>query len=182
MKSEKSWTPIKKNVIYENSFGYWLRDDDVLTPSGKKGKYMVFGGKPFVVLVATTNEKKVVFVRQFRFTVGKVFLELPAGSVEKGERPIEAAKRELLEETGATGDSFKELGEYWMGNGAIKMKAYVFLAKNVEFNGASIQEETEKITTELVDFDVALKKVMTGELNDERTMIGLLLAKNYLNL
>ena len=170
------WQTTKQNIIYQNKFGYTLRDDDVITPAGKPGKYMVMESRDFAVIVALTPNNKVVFERHWRYPINQESLEIPAGGVEPGENPLETAKRELLEETGATSAVWKKLISYWTGNGAMKIRGHIFLAKDVIIKPDHPTEETEKISVELIDFNQALFKIDSGEITDDRTLLGLLYA------
>jgi ADP-ribose pyrophosphatase len=77
-------------------------------PEGGQPHYVI-QGQDFVVIVAVTHQNRILLVRQYRRPVAAVTLELPAGHVEQGETPEEAARRELLEETGHEADTFKLL-------------------------------------------------------------------------
>lgn len=72
------WKTVKKNYIYENKFGYKLRDDDVTTPSDKPGKYMVLESTGYVTIVALTHHKEVILTRQWRYPIEEESLEIPA--------------------------------------------------------------------------------------------------------
>jgi len=178
--AQTKWKTVKRNLIYENKFGYKLYDDDVITPLGRPGKYMVLESRSFAIIVAITKDKKVVMTKQWRYPVGRKFLELPAGGLEEGEAPLQSAKRELLEETGATSNNWKRLAYFWFGNGAMKIKAYVYLAQNAEISCQSQQDETEDIEIKLIDFDQLITMIREQKLHEDRTIIALLLAKDYL--
>lgn len=174
------WKFLKRNLIFQNKFGYKLFEDDVTTPSGSEGKYMVLESLGFVTIIALTRDKKILMERQWRYPVGKEFLELPAGTIDEEENPLESAKRELLEETGSTSDNWVKLSSYWLGNGAMKIRGHVFLAQDI-FVGQDSQEAVEKISVEYLDFDEAVKMVVDGKIDEDRTITGLLLAEKYLN-
>lgn len=175
-----TWKLLKRNLIYENKFGYRLYDDDVLTPSGKEGKYMVLESRGFVGMVALTKDKKVLMVKQWRYAVGQEFLEIPAGTLEDKEDPLVTAKRELLEETGASSDNWIKLSSYWLGNGAMKIRGHLYLTLDVTI-GSDSQEPDEKISVEQLDFDHAVNMVTNGEIEEGRTIAGILLAEKYLS-
>jgi len=85
MSTDPPWKTIKKNIIYQNKFGYILRDDDVITPAGKRGKYMVLESNGYVVIIALTSDRKIIMTRQWRYPIKEESLELPAGNLEKEE-------------------------------------------------------------------------------------------------
>lgn len=176
------WKTVHQNVIYKNKYGYTLYDDDVITPSGGSGKYMVLECKPYVAIVALTPSQEVVLVRHWRYPVNSEFLEIPAGGIDERETPQDAAIRELSEETGYTAQNWQLLSEYWLGNGAIKCKGYIFLATNAIKDHAAHTESTESIKVETMPLTQALHKISTNEFNEDRTITGLLLAQNMLRL
>jgi len=174
------WKKIRENLIYENKFGYKLREDDVITPGGKEGKYMVLESKGYVQIVAITSDKKVIMVRQWRYPIDEESLEVPTGGIEGEENPIETAKRELDEEVGVKSADYQKIGEDWVGSGALKVKGHLVLATNVILSGDPHTEETEVIKTELYPFSEVVEKIMTGEINDDKTIIGILMVKEFL--
>lgn len=177
---ENPWKLVKRNLIYQNKFGYKLYDDDVLTPAGGQGKYTVLESAGSVVIVAITSDKKLILISQWRYPVGKEFLELPAGSITEGEDPLLTAKRELLEETGASSNSWTKLSSYWIGNGILNISESIYLAQDISFESDS-QEDTEKISVQLINFNDAIKMVENGDFDEQRTIMGLFLADKFLS-
>lgn len=173
------WKTVRKNVIYQNRFGYTLRDDDVITPVGKPGKYMVLEGHGYVIIIALTKDKKVILTRQWRYPIEEESLELPAETLHENEDPLEAAKRGLKEEVGGISHKWHNLGWHWLGNGALKIKGYVYLAQNIELSDTS-QEETETIKVEEWDFQKILQMIRDNQITDYRTKLGILLVQQYL--
>lgn len=175
------WKLRQRNLVFQNKFGYRLYEDDVLSPSGAEAKYMVLESLGYVVIVALTKDGKVLMEKQWRYPVGKEFLELPAGTIDLNEDPLMTAQRELQEEAGAISNHWVCLASYWLGNGVMKIKAHVFLAQDIEFVKKS-PESNEKITIESMDFDHAIKMITECQIDEERTITGLLLAEKYLTL
>ena len=172
---QNPWKTIKKNIIYKNDFGWTVRDDDVITPAGKPGKFMVIEHVDFVVIVAVTTDTKIVTVRQWRYAMDHECLELPAGSINKDEDILVGAQRELLEETGYTSDNWQELKQYWLGNGAMRIKGHIFLAKNAILSGETHNDDTESITVEKYEYQELMDMVDKNIIDDERSLLGLLL-------
>lgn len=184
-KTKNPWKTIKKNVIYQNKYGFLLREDDVINPKGGKGKYMVLEHPGYVFIVALTKDKQVILERQWRYAVGEEFLEIPSGAINREDKdisPLITAKRELSEETGATSKKWFFLGSHWLGNGFMKKRGFGFLVLDVKFNHNPEQEDTENITVELMNFDEAIEKVTNNEFQDYKTKLGLLLAKEFLQI
>jgi ADP-ribose pyrophosphatase len=125
-----------------------------------------------VAIVAVDAEGKVALVRQRREAVREYLLELPAGTLEEGESPLESARRELEEETGLTGGSWRELGRFYTTPGFCRERMHVFAAEDVEAGEAKPEEDEE---LELVRWDVGEIGTRIGELEDAKTVAGLLL-------
>jgi ADP-ribose diphosphatase len=125
-----------------------------------------------VAIVAVDREERVTLVRQLREPARKELLELPAGTLEEGEEPLETAKRELEEETGLTGGSWRELAAFYTTPGFCRERMHLFLAEGVDA-GQARQEADESI--ELVRVPVAGLRERLRELEDAKTIAGLLL-------
>ena len=125
-----------------------------------------------VAIVAVDADGMVALVRQRREAVRKQLLELPAGTLEEGESPLESAKRELEEETGLTGGSWRELAGFYTTPGFCRERMHLFAAEGVEPGDASPEEDEE---LELVQWRVDEIRQRIHELEDAKTLAGLLL-------
>jgi ADP-ribose pyrophosphatase len=125
-----------------------------------------------VAIVAVDDAGKVALVRQRREAVREHLLELPAGTLEEGESPLESARRELEEETGLTGGTWRELGGFYTTPGFCRERMHVFAAEGVQAGDAKPEEDEE---LELVHWDVREIGERIGELEDAKTIAGLLL-------
>jgi ADP-ribose pyrophosphatase len=125
-----------------------------------------------VAIVAVTADGTLTLVRQLREAVRAELLELPAGTLEEGEAPLEAAKRELREETGLTGGRWRELASFYTTPGFCREYMHVFLAEELEA-GQARQEADESI--ELVRIPPEELETRIAEIEDAKTLVGLLL-------
>jgi ADP-ribose pyrophosphatase len=125
-----------------------------------------------VAIVAVDREDRVVLVRQLREPARKHLLELPAGTAELGEEPLETARRELEEECGLTGGDWRQLAAFWTTPGFCRERMHVFAAEGVERGEASPAADEE---LELVHWRVAEIGERLGEIEDAKTFAGLLL-------
>ncbi|HEX6664654.1 MAG TPA: NUDIX hydrolase [Gaiellaceae bacterium] len=125
-----------------------------------------------VAVVAVDRDGAVALVRQRREAVRKRLLELPAGTLETGETPLECARRELAEETGLTGGVWRELAVFYTTPGFCRERMHLFLAQDVEPGEASPEadEELELVTVTSEELTVLLR-----EIEDAKTLVGLLL-------
>ncbi len=125
-----------------------------------------------VAIVAVDGEGYVALVRQLREATRKHLLELPAGTAEPGEAPLETAKRELQEECGLTGGAWRELAAFWTTPGFCRERMHVFAAEGVERGEASPADDED---LELVRWPVAEIEQRLHEIEDAKTLAGLLL-------
>jgi ADP-ribose pyrophosphatase len=125
-----------------------------------------------VAIVAVDHEDRVTLVRQLREPARKKLLELPAGTLEKGEEPLATARRELEEETGQRGGEWRELAAFYTTPGFCRERMTVFAAEGVD-PGESRREAGEEI--ELLAVPVAELRALVPELEDGKTIVGLLL-------
>ena len=122
--------------------------------------------------VGVDDEGRVVLVRQLRRPAGKALVELPAGTLERGEDPDDAARRELAEETGLHGGHWQRLGRFWTSPGFLDEEMHLYLAEGCE-QGEPATEDDEEI--ELVRWSRAEVEERVADLEDAKTVAGLLL-------
>jgi ADP-ribose pyrophosphatase len=125
-----------------------------------------------VAIVAVDGEGCVALVRQLREATRRYLLELPAGTAEPGEEPLETARRELQEECGLTGGEWRELAVFWTTPGFCRERMHLFAAEGVERGEAAPAEDEE---LELVRWPVAEIDTRLGQIEDAKTLAGLLL-------
>jgi ADP-ribose pyrophosphatase len=118
-------------------------------------------------------------VRQFRYAMQQELWELPAGKLEKGEDPFEAAQRELIEECGLTADKYISLGEFYPTVGYDNEIIYIWAARGLHEAEMHLDAD-EFLTPERVPLDKAYEMVMNGEIKDGKTIAGVLKLKALL--
>ena len=126
-----------------------------------------------VAVLAVDGKDRVVMVRQFRYAVGQVLLELPAGRLEPGEDPMAAGLRELSEETGYAASHIEPLGRMIPTGGYDSEILWLYLATGLT-GCAPHPDEGEILTGELVPFDEAIRMVLDGTIEDGKTCYGLM--------
>lgn len=152
-----------------------VRVDEVLLPNGRRSKREVVEHRGAVAVVAMVGNN-VLLERQYRHTAGKVMWEIPAGTLEKGESPIQAVARELEEETGYAAERIEELTHFYVAVGYSTEVIRVYLAIGLEKRSAH-PDEDELIDAVLVPMSDALRMISSNEIEDAKTIIGLLMAK-----
>src|SRR5215208_1653810 len=125
------------------------------------------------------EEGSVAFVVQYRHPAREYVLELPAGKLDPGERPAETAAREMEEELGVVAGRMEQLSEFYTTPGFCAERLWVFLATDLR-ETARRHEEDEIIEVVRMPFARALSLVADGEIDDAKTIIGLLLAAGRL--
>jgi ADP-ribose diphosphatase len=125
-----------------------------------------------VAVVAVDKEGFVALVRQLREATRKRLLELPAGTAEAGEEPLATAQRELREECGLSGGQWRRLATFWTTPGFCRERMHLFAAEGVERGQAEPAEDEE---LELVRWPVEEIEKRLGEIEDAKTLAGLLL-------
>lgn len=137
-----------------------------------EGRYEIVEHKPAVAIIAM-RDGKMLFVRQYRPAVGLAPLEIPAGLMEPGEEPIQAAQRELAEETGLTG-RLTPLFSYFVSPGFTDEKTHVFLAEDLRETEAT-PDEDEAIEVVWLEPEKALALHQRGEVEFSATgIVGVL--------
>lgn len=150
-----------------------VRRDKALLPNGRPCEREVVEHGGAVALAALTDKNELLFVRQFRYPCGEAILELPAGKLEPGEDPLEAGKRELLEETGASALRFTDLGLYYPSPGYCAEVIHLFAAFGLTFTAAS-PDEDEFLELERIPLEKAVDMVLAGEIRDGKTQAAVL--------
>ena len=132
-----------------------------------------------VVIAPVDAEGNLAMALQYRNAAGCELLELPAGVIEGDASPMDAARRELREETGLDAEEFTEIGNFFAAPGAMTERLYAFLATGL-FPNPLPADEDERITVERVPFAEAVRMARAGELNDAKTLATLLLAAPHI--
>ncbi len=145
-----------------------VRLDEVEMEDGSFAPREVVEHKPAVCVLPFDSDGNVYLVRQYRHPMGQDILEAPAGLMEAGETPEEAALRELREETGALG-TVTPVGDFYPTPGYCSEVIHLFLGK-VESFGLTDPDEDEFIKTEKLSFDAFYEMASDGRIKDGKTV------------
>lgn len=150
-----------------------VRKDEVRLPNGKTSirEYVVHPGA--VVVLAELDNGKLLFERQFRYPLRRVFLELPAGKIDPGEAILDTARRELLEETGYVADTWEYLGVMHPCIGYSDERIEIFRASGLRNVGGQALDHNEFL--EIVELSPASARqaVWDGRITDAKTITAL---------
>lgn len=155
-----------------------VKRDNILVSNGHKSMREVVEHSGGVVILAK-KENKILTVKQFRYPIKQVSVELPAGKLEKAENPDFAAKRELEEETGYIAKNWKSLGYIYTSPGFCDEKLYLYLAQDLEYKEQH-PDEDEIIQCDEYSVSEIFNMVDNGIINDSKTLCALFRAREYL--
>ena len=127
------------------------------------------------VIVPVHDDGTVVLVRQYRHPAVRYLLEVPAGTLGDGERPEAGAARELEEELGLIAERWEKLSEFFVSPGFLEEKMWVYLATEL-IQGRPQPDEDEVLDVVRLPIGDALEMITSGEIQDAKTIIGLILA------
>jgi ADP-ribose pyrophosphatase len=163
---------VKKVTVYKGRMVDFCCDEITL-PNGEKAtrEYMDHPGAVGVVPVLPNGD--IVLVRQYRYPVDEVTLELPAGKLDKGENALECVQRELAEETGYTAGAVTPLLDYWPTPAFANEVLHMFVAEDLK-PGELHPDDDEFIEKVEMKLDDALALCRDGHIRDSKTLIALM--------
>ena len=154
---------------------YTIVADQVREPQGVVALREIIRHHGSVVVLAvddSTSPPRVLLERQYRYAADEYLWELPAGHIDPGEAPAQAAKRELLEETGLTAKRWKRALKFYVSPGILDETMEVYLATGLTL-GEAQPEDDERIQTRFFPLPAALKMAQDGTIRDAKTLTSL---------
>ncbi len=172
---------ISREEIYDGVVLHVVKDR-VELPNGKESIREICLHMGAVAIIPLLPDGRIIMERQYRYAHGRIFFEIPAGKLDSpDEDPLEAAVRELREETGATAEKITYIGRIDTTPALINEKVHLYLAEGLSFGERELDED-EFLETEAVPLDALVKMVMAGEIMDSKTQIAVLKLNYILNL
>lgn len=166
------WKTLREEIRYENE---WIRVEhhEVLKPNKESGIYgKVHFKNTAIAILPIDQDGNTYLVGQYRYTINAYSWELPEGGCLH-ELPLEAAKRELKEETGLTAAKWTFLGEQYLSNSVTDEKSMMYLAENLTMK-ASEPESTEILQIKKIPVQKAIQMALNGEIKDILSVTTLL--------
>lgn len=179
MTNDNPWKTLSSKTVYQNP---WIRvrEDAVVRPDGTEGIYGVMESKDSVMVVVLNDKSEVYLIRTFSYPVSEWSWELPGGGGE-GEEAEAASKRELIEETGITAESWTFLGKTRVCNGLMTERMTVFLAQDLSFGEKVASDDADLVSEgKFVSLDAIDGMIQAGEIDDGQTMTALFLFQRWL--
>ena len=173
---EKDYLVIDSKLIYNGPIKLKL---DTFRINGKIFRKEVVEHNASVGIIPILNNNEIILIKQYRHAANEYLIEIPAGKIENKESPVEAAKRELEEETGFTGD-LTPLTKCYLAPSYDTELMHLFVAKNIFKIDNSIlkMDDDENISNMIVKLDDAIHYCFTGEIKDSKTISAILLFYN----
>ena len=165
-------TMLASSSVYCGSFFEVFRDE-IRRPDGKTGVREYIRHPGAVMMVPLLDEHTVILIRQFRYPVGRHFIEIPAGKMEPGEAPLATAKRELIEECGYEAASWQHLTTLHPCIGYSDERIELYLARELRHVGSG-PDDGEFLEVLPTPIDQALEWVMQGKITEVKAIIGLM--------
>ena len=166
------WRQVSRRVAYENQ---WIEilHDEVVRPDGQPGIYGIVHFRHLAIGVVPLDESdRVLLVGQIRYAQGHYSWEIPEGGGGLDEDPEAAARRELAEETGYTGGTWRELCRAELSNSVTDEMTILFVATGLEAGPAS-PDGTEQLQLRWVAFDEVMAMIARGEIRDAMSILAL---------
>ena len=167
-----SSTPIYRGRIID------VHIDDIEVEPGRVYKRDIVGHPGAVVILPVDAQGRLLWITQYRYAAGKTLLELPAGTLEVGELPIETAKREIVEEVGFAAETWHDLGGFYSAPGFCSEYLYAYLATDLHEDQAD-GDEDEDITVLPLTLEETYARLDAGEIIDAKSIATLMLYLRY---
>jgi ADP-ribose pyrophosphatase len=163
---------ISSKLKYKNSL-FSVTEDHAVAPDGFEIHRAIVQHPGSAVMMAVDKAKRILLVRQYRLPARASLWELPAGKLDDGETPLQAAKRELIEETGCRAKKWKKLVTFYPSPGYIAEKMTIFLATGLT-EGEATPMDDERIEARWFTAKEIERAIKKGKIIDGKTMIGYL--------
>lgn len=162
----------EKEIFRGRVFRLVLRD--LRFPDGRRARYSIVDHPGAVAIVPLLDNGDVILLRQYRPSIGQAIYEIPAGTLERGERPLQTARREIREETGYRARRWTRLGTFYTAPGFCTERLHVFLAQDLVPDPIP-RDADELLRPVRVPLPRALQMIRRGRIRDAKSIAGLFL-------
>lgn len=176
---KRGWECLESRQVFRATNGKTvyidLYQDSVRTPKGSVITYTKYHASDVVIVVPFLDRQRLLMIRQYRYPVGKVLLEFPAGHVDSGEDPLETARRELAEETGYVAKKIEYVYRYHPSVSRTKQQVHIFRATGLSRQIATQHDSGEYINTKIMTVNKLRKMIEKQKVENAGTLISFLL-------
>jgi ADP-ribose pyrophosphatase len=169
---------LKSEMVYQGPV-FGVRRDEVIEPSGVRATREVITHSGSVVVLPVLSDGRIVMIRQYRHATRQFLWELVAGRIDEGENPLEAAARELIEETGYRAKKFRVFLDVFPTPGFLEERMYILLAEGLTL-GEAEPEQDEKIEVKACKPKELESLIRRGNLLDAKSVAGILYYLRFL--
>ena len=163
---------VKSEEVFSCSL-FRVTDNEAVDKTGWRIRRFIVRHRGSAVMMPVDEKGRVLLVRQYRMPAGKYMWELAAGKIDEGETALQAAKRELIEETGLRAKQWRKLTTFHPSPGYVEEKMTIYLATELT-QGASQPMDDERIETRWFTKKELTEALRDGTISDAKTMIGFL--------
>ena len=179
--SPKPWKTVSSRLVYQNPWTS-VREDIAEMPNGRQTIYGVVECGECVGVLPFVDDTRVILVQQYRYVFGENHRwEMPTGGVKAGETFLEAAHRELREETGFDADRLEQINTYYTSKSVMHEIAHLYIGRRLTQIQA-IPDETEFLEIQTFHFEQVLQMVLNSDIRDSMSVLAVLLAARQLGL
>ena len=176
----KSPTAVQSLPCYEGEF-LRVTLERAVDPEGYEIKRVIVHHHGSAVVLPVDSRGRILLVRQYRLAAGKYLWELPAGRIDEGERPLEAAKRELVEETGYRGRDWIRIASFYPSPGFLSEKMHVYVVRGLQA-GEKQPDGDERLTSKWFSMTTLGELIAKGKIEDGKTLIGVMAWREFAKL
>ncbi|QDS91999.1 ADP-ribose pyrophosphatase [Roseimaritima multifibrata] len=171
-------TPSPDSETVYSCARFTVHEVPVTLPSGEQVIKPIIRQNGAVVIVPELPDGRIVMIRNYRYSLGKTLLELPAGTMEPNEDPLETAVRELQEETGYVAGSIKAVQPFYAAPGNCNEQMHLFIARDLT-QGPPKRELGEQIENEILDWETIAELLQANQIEDAKTLIGVMMYDRF---
>lgn len=176
MSKKIGWQQVSRTILLDSKF-LKVYQDRVLLPDNSERDYFLNKKSDIVVIVATTPNEEIIILDEYKYAAGKYMTVLPAGHIENNEDVVEAAKRELREETGYEGKEYVYLGQLYEAPVQDLHQIHVVRVKDAQEKTHTLHENSEDITTYLITKEKLKEKILNNQIQSCSTLGALSLSE-----
>ncbi len=170
---KEPWQKLDSKVVYSNKNFWNIRKDKVINPSGQKTDYQYINQKDFVCIIPLLdNDSATYLVKQYRYPIKNFSWEFSMGNIEEGEDYLQAAKRELEEETGLIAEKWDKIGYSYLANSLTNQGFFIFVCRQLSAGIKKLENSEADMIAEKKSIKEIEEMIKKGEILDSPTIVA----------